>query len=157
MPLFEILSAENFRFMRSAKNLLTPLHRASQEQATLQAVLLMQAKQKKRAAADLAAGRTVRISFQAPGAPHTDVYPARVAAFACLALGTAVGSSKGICFSISSQGRMNQAHYAPDRAQLAILALMAHTQARYKWYRRGMARWRARYAREAAQAPVVPL
>ena len=138
--------------MLSAKDLLAAHQQATHAQTSVQSALLMQVQQQKRQAADLAAGRLVRIRFQAPGAPHVDVYPARVAAFACKVLGAAVGSSKGICFTISSQGRLNQAHYAPDRAQLAILALLAHTQARYKWARRGMARWRARYAREAAQA-----
>ena len=138
--------------MLSAKDLLTSYQHADQHQHTEQAYLLIRNKQKKLAAADLAAGRTVKITFYAPGHTHTDIYPARVAAFICKVLGQALPTSKGVCFALSSQGRLSQCYYATDRAQLAITALMSHTRARLKWYHRGMARWKARYAREAAVA-----
>jgi hypothetical protein len=141
--------------MLSAKDLLTPYHHAAHEQVTLQAVVLMQANQKKRETADLAAGRLVRISFFDGTTTHTDVYPARVAAFICKVLGPAVGPSKGVRFTITSQGRMNQSHYAHKQAGLAVAALICRKRAEFKWYRRGMARWKARYAREAAQAALV--
>jgi hypothetical protein len=65
--------------MLSAKDFLAPYQLADKHQAAMQAVVLMQAKQQKREAADLANGRLVRISFFNGTTTHTDVYPARVA------------------------------------------------------------------------------
>jgi hypothetical protein len=65
--------------MLSAKDLLAPYQLADQHQATMPAVVLMQARQEKREVADLATGRLVRIRCF-DGTTHTDVYPAHEAA-----------------------------------------------------------------------------
>jgi hypothetical protein len=121
------------------QSLLAPYHLASQEQATLQTILLVQAKQKKREADDLAAGRLVRIAFHPNGAPvATGLYPARVAAFVCKVLGQPI--SRGIRFVITTQGSQHSAAYDTKKAELAVLALLCRARAEQKVIARRMAR-----------------
>jgi hypothetical protein len=135
--------------MPSAKVLLVPYHLASQEQAKLQTILLVQAKQKKREAADLAAGRLVRIAFHPNGAPvATGLYPARVAAFICKALGQPI--SRGIRFVITTQGSQHSAAYDTKKAELAVLALISRARAEQKVLARRFARQLA-FERRTAQ------
>lgn len=140
--------------MLSAKDLLTNHQAASHEQAILQGLLLLQAKQKKREAADLAAGRLVRITFWAGDTRTSGTYPTRVAAFACLVLGASLAKSRGgVRFEITTQGRMNSAHYDSKKAALAAQALICHAKAAHKAIMRRLKTEQLQHARRLAQAP----
>jgi hypothetical protein len=134
--------------MLSVKDILTSSQRADHEQATMQRVLLMQGKQKKREAADIAAGRLVRIAFHPNGAlAATGLYPARVAAFVCKVLGQPI--NRGIRFVITTQGSQHSATYDTKKAELAVLALLSRARAEQKFIARRMARQLAAERRTA--------
>lgn len=117
--------------MLSAKDLLASHQQAEAQQRAYQLYLALEKRRDARKQANLDAGRLVRIRIEHPGEePIVALYPARVAAYACCLLGTALPSARGGArVVLSSQGRMNAAYYPQAQVDLAVLALLAHARA----------------------------
>lgn len=124
--------------MLSAKDLLTAHHQAEQSQRAEQQRLALEKRRDIRKQADLDAGRLVRIRFDHPGEePQTALYPPRVAAFICKVLGATQRSARDcVRWSFTTQGRQHTAYYLEDKADLAVLALLAHARADARRQRR---------------------
>lgn len=120
--------------MPSAKDLLTTYHQAEQRQRAEQQYIALEKRRDKRKQADLDAGRLVRIRLEHPGEePITALYPARIAAYACRLLGTALPSARGgVRVVLTTQQRQNAAYYPEAQVDLAVLALLAHARASVK-------------------------
>jgi hypothetical protein len=117
--------------MLATQDLLASHQHAEDQQRAHQQYIALEKRRDKRKQADLDAGRLVRIRFEQAGEePETGLYPARVAAFVCRALGDAQPTVRdGVRFSLTTQGRLHAAYYPEQRAYLAILALLAHARA----------------------------
>lgn len=124
--------------MLSAKDLLASHQQAEAQQRAQQQHLALEKRRDKRKQADLDAGRLVRIRIEHPGEePIVALYPARVAAYACRLLGTALLSARGgVRVVLTSQSRMNAAYYPQYHVDLAVLALLAHARADARQQRR---------------------
>lgn len=124
--------------MLSAKDLLTTYHQAEQSQRAEQQYIALEKRRDKRKQADLDAGRLIRIRIEHPGEePIIALWPARVAAFACRILGTALPSARGgVRVVLTTQQRMNAAYYPQAQVDLAVLALLAHARADARRQRR---------------------
>lgn len=117
--------------MLSAKDLLSAHQQAEQQQRAEQQYIALEKRRDKRKQADLDVGRLVRIRIEYPGEdPITALYPARVAAFACRCLGTALPAARGgVRVVLTTQLRQNAAYYPEAQVDLAVLALLAHARA----------------------------
>jgi len=117
--------------MLSAKDLLTSHQQAEDQQRAHQQYIALEKRRDKRKQADLDAGRLVRIRIEHPGEePIVALYPARVAAYVCRLLGTALPSARGGArVVLTTQGRMNAAYYPQYQVDLTVLALRAHARA----------------------------
>jgi hypothetical protein len=124
--------------MLSAKDLLTSHYQAEQSQRAEQQYISLEKRRDKRKQADLDAGRLVRIRIEYPGEDAiVALWPARVAAYACRILGTALPSARGgVRVVLTTQQRMNAAYYPQAQVDRAVLALLAHARADARRQRR---------------------
>jgi hypothetical protein len=118
---------------------LTAAHtQAEQQQRAHQQYFALEKQRDRRKQADLDAGRLVRFRIEHPGEePIVALFPARVAAYACRILGTALPSARGgVRVVLTTQQRMNAAYYASYQVDLTVLALLAHARADARRQRR---------------------
>jgi hypothetical protein len=123
----------------SSFSALTAAHAQSEQQHRAHQQYFAQEKQRdRRKQADLDAGRLVRIRIEHPGEePTVALFPARVAAYACRILGTALPSARGgVRVVLTTQQRMSAAYYASYQVDMTVLALLAHARADVRRLRR---------------------
>ena len=114
--------------MLSAKDLLATHPLLDQQHLTEQARLMRLRHLDKYKAAELAAGRLVRIRIEVPNdEPHILLVPARVAAYVCQIVGPA--TAKGIRVTLSTKGSTSSALYPVKKIYPATLALISHSRA----------------------------